>query len=132
MALQVSVPAFPVADIAAATAFYTSKLGFQVKHEEAGFALLGREAVSLTLWQASDNSWPRRWRRRPVVSGAESFLAGTASCRIQCDAVDDHYAAFLAQGVVHPNGALEAKPWGTQEFAVLDLDGNLITFFQPD
>jgi catechol 2,3-dioxygenase-like lactoylglutathione lyase family enzyme len=35
--------------------------------------------------------------------------------------------------MVHPNATLEDKPWGTREFAVLDPDGNLITFYEvPD
>ena len=35
-----------------------------------------------------------------------------------------------AAGIVHPNGALADKPWGTREFAILDPDGNLLTFSQ--
>lgn len=29
---------------------------------------------------------------------------------------------------IHPNGALQTKPWGQQEFSLLDPDNNLLTF----
>ncbi len=29
---------------------------------------------------------------------------------------------------IHPNGALETKPWGQKEFSLLDPDHNLLTF----
>ena len=32
--------------------------------------------------------------------------------------------------IVHPNAPLTSKPWGTMEFAILDPDGNLITFHE--
>ena len=31
---------------------------------------------------------------------------------------------------IHPNGALQNKPWGQKEFALLDPDSNLLTFGQ--
>lgn len=68
---------------------------------------------------------------RPVCSGAESFIAGTASCRIEVDQVDELYAEMAAAGVLHPTdpGRAQDTDWGTREFAVLDLEGNLLTFF---
>jgi len=29
---------------------------------------------------------------------------------------------------IHPDGNLEAKPWGQKEFSILDPDNNLLTF----
>jgi len=67
-----------------------------------------------------------------VRSGAESFIAGTASCRIQVDRVDEVYAELQAASVLHPSdpGGARDTTWGTREFAALDLEGNLLTFFQ--
>jgi len=31
-------------------------------------------------------------------------------------------------GIVHPNGTLQTKPWGTQEFAAIDPNGVCVTF----
>jgi hypothetical protein len=64
-------------------------------------------------------------------SGAESFLAGTASCRIETDGVDELYAELRSAGVLHPvsRDGVDATEIGTREFSALDVDGNLLTFF---
>lgn len=62
---------------------------------------------------------------------AESFIAGTASCRIQVAGGEELYAVLKPKGVVHPSGTLENEPWGDREFAVSDPDRNLVTFFEP-
>ncbi|CAN5240565.1 bleomycin binding protein [soil metagenome] len=135
MVLELSIPAMPVQDISAAAAFYRSRLGFEIVHTDTHFAIAIRDRVELHLWSASDDSWKARTRGgHPVRSGAESFIAGTASCRIQADsraAVDTLYTEFAAAGVLHPtdNGAPVDTEWATREFASLDLEGNLLTFF---
>jgi catechol 2,3-dioxygenase-like lactoylglutathione lyase family enzyme len=92
-----TIPALPVRDMPSAVAFYRDKLGFQVHDHDGGFAVLGRDEAVVHLWESSDESWREREdaAAKPVCSGAESFIAGTAS-----------------------------------EFATLDQDGNLVTFFQ--
>lgn len=83
---------------------------------------------------ASDQSWKERAELagRPVCRGAESFIAGTASCRIEVDHVDELYAEMAAAAVLHPGdlGSAGDTAWGTREFAALDLEGNLLTFHQ--
>ncbi|MFL5932742.1 MAG: VOC family protein [Gaiellaceae bacterium] len=124
----------PVRDAAAATAFYRDRLGFQVLHQDEGFAVLGRDEAHVHLWQAGDDSWRDRagLRDRPVSSGAESFIAGTASCRIKVDGVDDLYAELSAKDVLHPvsRDGVSETDFGSREFATLDADGNLISFFE--
>lgn len=45
--------------------------------------------------------------------------------------IEELYADYQARGVaIHPNGALEVKPWGTKEFALLDPNNTLLTFGQ--
>jgi uncharacterized glyoxalase superfamily protein PhnB len=51
--------------------------------------------------------------------------------RIQAEDIDALHEHCSARGLVHPNAPLHEEPWGTREFAILDLDGNLLTFFQP-
>jgi catechol 2,3-dioxygenase-like lactoylglutathione lyase family enzyme len=108
--------------------FYRDKLGWTVVHQETGFAIVQRDAVALHLWAAADESWRTRASGSPVVSGAESFIAGTASCRVHVDGIDALYRSLDPLGIVHPNGRLRATPWGTREFGILDPDRNLITF----
>ena len=69
---------------------------------------------------------------KPVCSGAESFIAGTASFRIRVDGVDELFAEMRASDVLHPvsKGGVDHTDFGTREFSALDLDGNLVTFFR--
>jgi catechol 2,3-dioxygenase-like lactoylglutathione lyase family enzyme len=129
-----AIPALPVRDLPRALAHYRGVLDFDVLHEEPGFAVVRRGDAEIHLWQAGDESWRDRaaLADRPVRSGAESFIAGTASCRIESDAVDDLYAELAAHGVLHPvsRDGVSSTDFGTREFATLDPDGNLVTFFQ--
>jgi catechol 2,3-dioxygenase-like lactoylglutathione lyase family enzyme len=128
-----AIPALPVRDAAAAVAFYRDRLGFEVLHHDGGFAVLARDDAVLHLWQASDETWRERDSlEQPVRSGAESFIAGTASCRIRVEGVDDLYDELRSADVLHPvsKAALSDTDFGTREFATLDQDGNLVAFFQ--
>ena len=132
MRLSQTIPALPVRDAAAAVDFYRDRLGFEVVHHDSGFAVMRRDEAVLHLWEASDESWRDRGSlEQPVRSGAESFIAGTASCRIRVDGVDELYAELRANDVLHPvaRDGVSETDFGTREFATLDDDGNLITFF---
>jgi hypothetical protein len=50
--------------------------------------------------------------------------------RIRVEGIEELYGMCGERGIVHPNAPLEAKPWGAREFAILDVDGNLLTFFE--
>jgi catechol 2,3-dioxygenase-like lactoylglutathione lyase family enzyme len=138
VSLTTSIPALPVRDVAVAVAFYCSRLGFGQAHVELGFAVLRRDDVELHLWQAADTSWQERpdLAGRPVLSGAESFLAGTASCRLGVDTeagLQALFATVAAADALHPvsRAGLETTTFGVRQFHVLDVDGNLLTFFVP-
>ena len=128
--LSLAIPALPVRAIASGTEFYREKLGFAVVHQEGGFAIVKRDCVEIHLWEASDESWRSRAGAPPVTSGAESFLSGTASCRIAMTGIEELYSELLPLGIVHRNAPLKTQPWGCRDFAVTDVDGNLVTFFE--
>jgi len=129
-----SIPALPVKDINAATKFYETRLGFFARHVEQDFAIVQRDDLELHLWAACNESWRiPLWITvgHPVKTGAESFLAGTASCRIQVEEIDALYSEYKASGVLYgPNAIVTLQPWGHRDFPVLDLERNLITFYQ--
>ena len=128
-----TIPALPVQDAAASVAFYGERLGFEAVHHEGGFAVLVRDEAVVHLWEASDESWrDRPAGERPVRSGAESFIAGTASCRIAVEGVDELYEELRQADVLHQvsRDGVSATDWGTREFATLDRDGNLLAFFE--
>jgi catechol 2,3-dioxygenase-like lactoylglutathione lyase family enzyme len=131
--LSQTIPALPVRDAAAAVAFYRGRLGFDVVHYDGGFAVLRRDEATVHLWEASDESWRKGVDlERPICSGAESFIAGTASCRIVVEGVDELYEELRAQDVLHrvSQDGVDDTDYGTREFATLDGDGNLVTFFE--
>ena len=133
VSLSQTIPALPVQNAATAVEFYRDRLGFETLHHDGGFAVMGRDDAVLHLWEASDESWRERPAvESPVCSGAESFIAGTASCRIVVTGVDDLYAELSAADVLHPvsKDGVADTDFGTREFATLDLDGNLVTFFE--
>jgi len=128
-----TIPAMPVRDTAAAAAFYRDRLGFEILHQDEGFVVLGRDDARVHLWQAGDESWRERSSlEEPVRSGAESFIAGTASCRVLVEGVDDLYEELSAKDVLHPvsRDGVSETDFGSREFATLDQDGNLISFFE--
>lgn len=138
MSLSPAIPALPVRDVGAAVQCYVNSFGFDAVHQDARFAVLTRDEARLHLWQADDDGWRLRpdddLRESPVRSGAESFLAGTASCRIALDrveGVDILYAELAAAGVLHPGdtGTPRISDFGTREFATVDADGNLLEFY---
>ncbi|GAA4316532.1 VOC family protein [Nibribacter koreensis] len=92
MKMKKSIPALPVRNIGEAVKFYSEKLGFEARHQEDEFAILVRDEMELHLWKSGDESWRMRGASMtvmPICSGAESFLAGTASCRIEVQGIDD-------------------------------------------
>lgn len=118
--------------MAVAVDCYRDRFGFTVGHQDSGFAVLLRDDAEVHLWESSDETWrDRESTDSPVCSGAESFIAGTASCRIEVDEVDVLYAELSPAGVLHPidRGAPVDTDYGTREFGTVDVDGNLITFF---
>ena len=123
-----TIPALPVSDVMKAVSYYEERFGFEPLHQDSGFAVIERDDARIHLWQADDEGWQKR-PDQPVRSGAESFLAGTASCRIEVDAVDALFEEL--RDVLHPASRAGVKDtdFGTREFATLDLDGNLIEFF---
>ena len=133
VALSQTIPAMPVRDAASAVDFYRDRLGFDVLHHDGGFAVLSRDEAIVHLWQAGDESWrERRGGESPVCSGAESFIAGTASFRIRVEGVDELFDKMERTDVLHPvsKGGVDDTDFGTREFATLDQDGNLVTFFE--
>ena len=129
-----TIPAFPVHSIDKATKFYEDKLGFKCFYKNDGFSKLMRDDIEIHLWVSGDKNW--KWRSiflflRPVCSGAETFIAGTHSCRIEVIEIDKFYEEFSQAGVLYNSKTVIGNTdWGTREFPTLDLHGNLVTFFE--
>lgn len=130
-----TIPALPVQNIDEAVKHYEDKFGFSVRHKDGEFAILNRDEVEIHLWKASDKGWKFRsifLFVGPVWSGAETFLAGTASCRIEVKGIDILFSEYKKKGVLYnATTFVEKTPWETREFPALDLHRNLLTFYEP-
>ncbi len=141
-----TIPALPVTNIRQSTEFYDQKFGFTARHSEDGFAIVCRGDAEIHLWAANDERWQLYLRGvlagsirvadpisvNIVNSGAETFLAGTASCRVEVHGIDELYDEYKQAGVLHsPGTVVIAQRWGDRDFPTLDLCGNLLTFFEP-
>lgn len=103
-------------DVEKSIEFYET-LGFTTTHTEGKplkMAIVERDDIQIFL-----------------VQNDYKHLAEEISLRIRVEGIEQLYEEFLAKGedIIHPNGKLEAKPWGCKEFVVLDKAGVCITFY---
>ena len=90
---------------------FFERLGFKRLHASREYGIARRDGVSIHFWLCSDP-------RTPTQTG----------CRVSVEGIDELFETFSGLGVIHPNGRLESRPWGTREFSIQDTDGNLVTF----
>lgn len=132
--MRKTTPALPVQNIKTSCAYYTNRLGFTIRHQEETFAIAVRDEIEIHLWQSCDKSW--KWRSiflafKPVWTGAETFIAGTASCRIEVQGIDELFAEYKKQGVLHSHDTeITLQHWGHREFPAVDNHRNLLTFYE--
>jgi hypothetical protein len=108
--LVAAIPKLASLDIERSLTFF-ERLGFKRLHASREYGVARRDSVSIHFWLCSD-------ARTPQETG----------CRISVEGIDELFSTFSKLGIIHPNGQLEPKPWGSREFSILDTDGNLVTF----
>jgi catechol 2,3-dioxygenase-like lactoylglutathione lyase family enzyme len=110
-----AVPIIPARDIEQSAAWYADRLGFTIFHTENEYGIVGRGETWIHFWGPSGIP-PEK---------SDTML------RVGVRGIDELYEHCQAEEIVHPNSPLEETPWGFREFAVIDRDGNLVTFFEP-
>jgi len=108
-----TTPILPALNMMETLAFYRDKLGFTIVQDAGDYGVIRQDGIVIHFWLCKD--------RR---------IAENSSCRVQLTGIEALFEECTALGIVHPNGTLEDKPWGTKEFPILDLNGNLIWFVQ--
>ncbi|CAN5870120.1 VOC family protein [soil metagenome] len=116
---DLAIPILPSRSVIATTEFYR-KLGFEGgPHEfDSGYAILRRGSVELHFFTHKE------------LVPAES----SSGCYVRVMDVDSFYRSCLpsrlpSSGIPRMD-ALEDKPWGLREFAIVDPDGNLLRIGQ--
>ena len=115
---DMAIPTLPSRDVTE-TVTFDRRRGFEGGvHSQGDYAILTRGTLELHFFTHSD--------LRPEDS--------SAGCYLRVLDVDAIYRAFAAaelprQGIPRID-ALQDKPWGLREFAVVDADGNLVRIGQ--
>jgi catechol 2,3-dioxygenase-like lactoylglutathione lyase family enzyme len=108
------VPRLPSCNFAATVDFYVRGLGFVVIAEYANqYLILQRDEAEVHFFTQADLD--------PLTNPTMYYL--------RVSGIDQWAAQALAAGLLFaPAGQLHITPWGQREFALLDPNGNLLTF----
>ena len=117
MNLGISIPILPAQNLAETREFY-ERLGFETPgwwpNEFGGYAILRRGDLAMHFF------------RFPELSPLENY----AQCYWRVEDVDALYRQVQTAGVPDSGlprlDAVEDKPWGMREFAIIDPNGNLV------
>ena len=110
-------PKLPMRNKLATRDFYIKHLGFEEfgNADFSGYLMLQKDGLQIHFFEF------------PELNPDENY----GQVYIRTNDIDNLYQSLQNNKVsIHPNGHLEAKPWGQREFALLDPDNNLLTFGQ--
>jgi catechol 2,3-dioxygenase-like lactoylglutathione lyase family enzyme len=116
-----AIPVLPTADVAASLKWWTEICGFTETFRDntpPNYAGIQRGEARAHICGMSDKELARTVGEQTMV-------------RFMVKGVEDFYREYQRRGgVVHPNGSLQTKPWGTKEFAAIDPNGVCVTFLE--
>jgi catechol 2,3-dioxygenase-like lactoylglutathione lyase family enzyme len=108
-------PKLPMRDKNATKDYYLDKLGFKENADYGNYLIVSKENIEIHFFEYKN------------LDPKENY----GQVYIRTNDINNLYQMLLGKKVgIHPNGHLEAKPWGQQEFSLLDPDNNLLTFGQ--
>jgi catechol 2,3-dioxygenase-like lactoylglutathione lyase family enzyme len=110
-------PKLPMRNKVVTKNFYVNKLGFENvgSSDYDGYLMVEKDNIEIHFFELKE------------IDSKENY----SGVYIRTNDIDNLYQSLLDNKVsIHPNGALETKPWGQREFALLDPDNNLLTFGQ--
>jgi Glyoxalase superfamily protein len=109
-----AIPVLASLDIERSAEFFFSKLGFTKIHVAQGeYGIVSMGSIEIHFWACKDR-----------------HIAEATGCRVQVQGIESLHSQCANHSIVHPNAPLASTPWGTKEFAILDPDGNLVTFYE--
>jgi catechol 2,3-dioxygenase-like lactoylglutathione lyase family enzyme len=110
-------PKLPMRDYAATRAYYIDQLGFRQSGtaDYPDYLMLQRDGIEIHFFLFKDLN--------PLENYGQVYIRTE-----NIDAVYEEMRKTTAG--IHPNGALQLRPWGQKEFSMLDPDNNLLTFGQ--
>ena len=111
--LKSIIPKLPMRNKTLTKDFYINQLGFNLLGEYNDYLILERDHLEIHFFEFSE------------LDPKENY----GQVYIRAHNIDKLYQSLLDNNTsIHPNGALQFKPWKQKEFALLDPDHNLLTF----
>ena len=108
-------PKLPMRNKAATKAYYINQLGFMALGDYDEYLMVKKEGIEIHFFAFKTLD--------PKTNYGQVY--------IRTNNIAELYQELLERKVtIHPNGPLQTKPWGQQEFSLLDPDNNLLTFGQ--
>lgn len=109
-------PRLPMRNKAVTRNFYLNTLGFEEfgASDYEAYLMLQKDQIQIHFFEFKELN--------PLENYGQAY--------IRTDDAEQMYHLAKQHSVVHPNGHLQAKPWGQKEFSILDPDNNLLTFGQ--
>lgn len=107
-----TVPVLASLDLGESLAFYSGRLGFEVRLRTDDCLIVARDGAELHFWLCPDR-----------------YLAENTSCYVRCADSEALHHEFQARGLALAPPAL--RPWGMKELYVIDPHGNLLKFGEP-
>lgn len=108
-------PKLPMRNKSATKKYYIDQLGFQEIGDYGDYLMVKKDQVEIHFFEFKGLN--------PKKNYGQIY--------IRTNDIDGLYESMLnSTAAIHPNGKLQAKPWGQKEFAMLDPDSNLLTFGQ--
>ena len=115
MMLTTIIPKLPMRDKKVTKDFYINALGFKEIGDYEGYLMIQKDTIEIHFFEFKELD--------PKTNYGQVY--------IRTNHIDDVYQTVIDRKIsIHPNGALESKPWGQKEFSILDPDTNLLTFGQ--
>lgn len=108
-------PKLPMRNKANTWDYYINQLGFELfgSADYDGYLMVQKDNIQIHFFEFKE--------LEPTENYGQAY--------IRVDGIDTFYQTLLDKKIrIHPNGYLEAKPWGQKEFSLLDPDNNLLTF----
>lgn len=115
MPMQTAAPLLPANHVPEAMAWYRDVLNFsETSIYGSDYAIVKRDGAEIHLFHMR------------IDAKKSDFMV-----YIRVNEIEKLYEEFRAKNLIHPNGSLQTKPWGQRQFAILDLNGALLTFGEP-
>lgn len=106
-------PKLPMRNHTVTREYYVNQLGFTELSNYGNYLIVSKDTIELHFFEYRELNLPENY----------------GQVYIRTHSIDELYQSLIDRGVIiHPNGALETKPWGQREFSLLDPDHNLLTF----